>query len=244
VGANAAGPRAGRPAGASRVLAAGPNLPRVLLDSLEWLGHSGFRIRVGRAVVYIDPYRVADPAPPADLILITHGHYDHFSPRDLERLSTRETWLVGPAAVAERVNGQVHSIAPGEALDDELVRGVHVAAIAAYNTSKRDPEGNVFHPRDAGWVGYELNVRGERLYHSGDTDVIPEMDRVTGVDVALLPVSGVYVMTAQEAAEAARRIQPRVAVPMHWGEHIGTAADARAFADSAPVEARILEKVA
>ena len=221
-----------------------PNLLRVLLDSIEWLGHSGFRIRVGRAVVYIDPYRVPETTPPADLILITHGHYDHFSPRDVERLSTGRTWLVGPAAVAERVSGQVHSIAPGELLDDELVRGVHVAAIAAYNTSKRDAEGKAFHPRDAGWVGYELNVRGERLYHSGDTDVIPEMDSVTGVDVALLPVSGVYVMTPQEAAEAARRIQPLIAVPMHWGEHIGSAGDARSFAAKAPVEVRILDKVA
>ena len=81
--------------------------------------------------------------------------------------------------------------------------------MAAYNTSKRDREGRVFHPREAGWVGFDLNVRGERLYHSGDTDVIPEMDSVVGVDVALLPVSGTYVMTAEEAAEAARRIQPR-----------------------------------
>ena len=216
----------------------------MLLDALDWLGHSGFRIRAGKAHVYIDPYRVPEDSPPADLILITHGHYDHFSPQDVERLSTKRTWLVGPAAVAERVSGQVHSIAPGELLEDELVRGVHVAAVAAYNTSKRDADGKVFHPRDAGWVGYELNLWGERLYHSGDTDVIPEMDRLTGVDVALLPVSGIYVMTAQEAAEAARRIQPRVAVPMHWGEHIGTEADARAFADTAPVEVRILEKVA
>jgi L-ascorbate metabolism protein UlaG (beta-lactamase superfamily) len=216
----------------------------VLLDSIDWLGHSGFRIRVGRSVVYIDPYRVPAGSPPADLILITHGHYDHFSPRDVERLSTRETWLVGPAAVAERVSGQVHSIAPGELLDDEIVRGVHVAAVAAYNTSKRNAEGNVFHPREAGWVGYELNLRGQRLYHSGDTDVIPEMDGVTGVDVALLPVSGVYVMTPQEAAEAARRIQPRVAVPMHWGADIGTRQDALAFAEKAPVEVRILEKSA
>jgi L-ascorbate metabolism protein UlaG (beta-lactamase superfamily) len=216
----------------------------VLLDSIEWLGHSGFRVRVGRAVVYIDPYRVADDAPPADLILVTHGHYDHFSPQDVERLTTRATWLVGPAAVAERVSGQVHSIAPGEVLEEELVRGVHVAAIAAYNTSKRGPDGEPFHPRDAGWVGYEVNVRGERLYHSGDTDVIPEMDSVTGVDVALLPVSGTYVMTPQEAAEAARRIQPRVAVPMHWGEHLGTMDDARAFAERADVEVRIMEKVA
>ena len=216
----------------------------MLLDSIDWLGHSGFRIRVGRAVVYIDPYRVPEGSPPADLILVTHGHYDHFSPQDVERLSTRNTWLVGPAAVAERVSGQVHSIAPGELLDDELVRGVHVAAVAAYNTSKWNPEGKAFHPREAGWVGYELNLRGERLYHSGDTDVIPEMDSVTGVDVALLPVSGVYVMTPQEAAEAARRIQPRVAIPMHWGSHIGTEADARAFAEKAPVEVRILEQAA
>jgi L-ascorbate metabolism protein UlaG (beta-lactamase superfamily) len=215
----------------------------VLLDSLEWLGHSGFRLRIGGAVVYIDPYRVPEGAPPADLVLITHGHYDHFSPQDVERLSTASTRLVGPAAVAERVSGQVHSIAPGELLEDELVRGVYVAAVAAYNTSKRDGDGKVFHPRDAGWVGYDLNVRGERLYHSGDTDVIPEMDRVTGVDVALLPVSGVYVMTAQEAAEAARRIAPRVAVPMHWGEHIGSRSDALEFAEKAPVDVRILTKV-
>jgi L-ascorbate metabolism protein UlaG (beta-lactamase superfamily) len=216
----------------------------MLMDSLEWLGHSGFRLRVGRAVVYIDPYRVPPEAPRADLILVTHGHYDHFSPRDVERLSGRDTWLVAPPAVAERVSGQVHSIAPGEALDEELVRGLYVGAVAAYNTSKRDGDGRPFHPRDAGWVGYELNVRGERLYHSGDTDVIPEMDSVTGVDVALLPVSGVYVMTAHEAAEAARRIQPRVAVPMHWGEHIGTERDARTFAERAPVAVRIMEKAA
>ena len=75
--------------------------------------------------------------------------------------------------------------------------GVEVAAVAAYNTSKRDREGRLFHPREAGWVGFDLNVRGERLYHSGDTDVIPEMDDVVGVDVALLPVSGTYVMTAE-----------------------------------------------
>jgi L-ascorbate metabolism protein UlaG (beta-lactamase superfamily) len=215
----------------------------MLLDALEWLGHSGFRIRAPGGYVYIDPYRVGE-GPPADLILITHGHYDHFSPQDVERLSHEKTWLVGPPAVAERVGGRVISIAPGEELDRELVSGVRVAAVAAYNTSKRDQEGNLFHPREAGWVGYELNVRGERLYHSGDTDVIPEMDTVTGVDLALLPVSGVYVMTAEEAAEAARRIQPRVAVPMHWGEHLGSVQDARAFADRAPVDVRILERAA
>ena len=215
----------------------------MLLDALDWLGHAGFRIRTRGGVIYIDPYRLAADVPKADLTLVTHGHYDHFSPQDLERISHERTVLVAPPAVAERASGRVLSIAPGESLEDELVRGVAIRALPAYNTSKRNPEGNVFHPREAGGVGYELNVRGERLYHSGDTDVIPEMDGVTGVDVALLPVSGTYVMTADEAAEAARRIQPRVAVPMHWGEHIGTYADATAFAERAPVEVRIMEPV-
>ena len=210
----------------------------MLIDAVEWLGHSGFRISAGRGSIYIDPYRAAG-GPPADVILITHGHYDHFSPQDVERLTHDGTTVVAPAPVAERLSGQVHSIAPGEVL--ELGR-IDVRAVAAYNTSKRDAAGNPFHPREAGGVGYELRVGGERLYHSGDTDVIPEMDQVAGVDVALLAVSGVYVMTAGEAAEAARRIQPRVAVPMHWGEDIGTRADAEAFADMAPVEVRILDK--
>jgi L-ascorbate metabolism protein UlaG (beta-lactamase superfamily) len=213
----------------------------MLLDSVEWLGHSGFRIHAGSAVIYIDPYRVAG-GPKADVILVTHGHYDHFSPQDVERLSHDGTWLVAPPAVAERTAGRVVSIVPGEVLEPELARGVEIAAVAAYNTSKRDGSGRLFHPREAGCVGFDLNVRGERLYHSGDTDVIPEMDEVVGVDVALLPVSGVYVMTAGEAAEAARRIQPRVAVPMHWGEHIGTFEDAATFAERAPVEVRIMER--
>ena len=213
----------------------------MLLDSLEWLGHSGFRIRARSATIYIDPYRVPD-GPKADLILVTHGHYDHFSPQDVERLSHDGTWLVAPAPVAERAQGRVVSIAPGESLELEPIPGVDVAAVAAYNTSKRDTDGRLFHPREAGCVGFDVNVRGERLYHSGDTDVIPEMDSVVGVDVALLPVSGTYTMTAGEAAEAARRIQPQVAVPMHWGEHIGTRADAEAFAGKAPVEVRILAR--
>src|SRR5436190_16272425 len=214
----------------------------MLIEALDWLGHSGFRLRAGRSLVYIDPYRVSPDAPKADLILVTHGHYDHFSPQDIELLTQKGTVLVAPAAVAERVSGRVISIAPGEMLEEELVRGVAVAAIAAYNTSKRNDEGRPFHPREAGFVGYDLNVRGERLYHAGDTDVIPEMDTVMGVDVALLPVSGVYVMTAVEAVEAARRIAPRVAVPMHWGEHIGSYRDAEEFAQRAPVEVRIMDK--
>jgi L-ascorbate metabolism protein UlaG (beta-lactamase superfamily) len=216
----------------------------MLIEMVEWLGHSGFRVTVGRQRVYIDPYRVSPEAPKADLILITHGHYDHFSPQDVELLSRRDTDVIAPAAVAERLSGRVQSIAAGEEIEPESVRSVAVRALHAYNTSKRNSDGQVFHPRAAGGLGYDLNVRGERLYHAGDTDVIPEMDSVHGVDLALLPVSGTYVMTASEAAEAARRIQPRTAVPMHWGANVGTREDAEEFARRVPegVEVVIMEK--
>jgi len=212
----------------------------MLLEEVEWLGHSGFRIAVGRASIYIDPYRLPVDEPKADLVLITHQHYDHFSIQDLERLRKETTQVLAPPAVAERLDGNVHSLRPGDVFETDIY-GVDVRAVPAYNTAKRDGEGRPFHPREAGCLGFELNVRGERLYHAGDTDVIPEMDWVVGAEVALLPVSGVHVMTALEAAEAARRIQPTVAVPMHWGGHIGSEADAKAFADAAPVDVVIMQ---
>jgi L-ascorbate metabolism protein UlaG (beta-lactamase superfamily) len=218
---------------------AGRILTGMLLEELEWLGHSGFRIDVGKASIYIDPYRIAADEPKADLILISHQHYDHFSIQDIERLRKDTTQVLAPPAVAERLDGNVHSLRAGDVFETD-VYGVDVRAVPAYNTSKRDGEGRPFHPREAGCLGYELNVRGERLYHAGDTDVIPEMDWVVGAEVALLPVSGVHVMTALEAAEAARRIQPTVAVPMHWGGHIGSEEDAKAFADAAPVDVVIM----
>jgi L-ascorbate metabolism protein UlaG (beta-lactamase superfamily) len=212
----------------------------MLLEEVVWLGHSGFRIGVGRASIYIDPYRIPSDEPKADLILITHQHYDHFSIQDLERVRKADTSVIGPPAVAERLEGNVHSLSAGEVVETD-VYGVDVRAVPAYNTSKRDGEGRPFHPREAGCLGYEVNIRGERLYHAGDTDVIPEMDWVVGAEVALLPVSGVHVMTALEAAEAARRIQPTVAVPMHWGGHIGSEKDAQTFADAAPVDVVIMQ---
>ncbi len=168
--------------------------------------------------MYIDPYRVED-APPADLILITHDHFDHFSRDDVLRLAGRRTTAIGPATVMEQLRGRTVSVRPGETFEfDEL----EIEALPAYNTNKLDSSGKPFHSRDAGWLGFVLRDGPRRIYHSGDTDVIPEMDQAAGVDVALLPVSGTYVMSPLEAAEAARRIAPAVAVPMHWGTMIGT----------------------
>jgi L-ascorbate metabolism protein UlaG (beta-lactamase superfamily) len=209
-----------------------------LAGNIQWLGHAGFRMKLAGKTVYVDPYR-APPGPRAGLILITHGHFDHFSPEDLEQLCGDDTRIIAPAAVTERLKRNAVTIAQGETIE---LGGLDITAIAAYNTNKLDSEGKPFHPREAGWVGYVINAGGHKIYHSGDTDVIPEMDQAAGADVALLPVSGTYVMTAVEAAEAARRIDPDIAVPMHWGTIIGTRADAERFAELADVEVRIPDR--
>jgi L-ascorbate metabolism protein UlaG (beta-lactamase superfamily) len=206
-------------------------------ESVMWLGHAGFLLRLAGKSIYIDPYRAPD-GPAADIVLVTHDHFDHFSPEDIKRLAGERMHVIGPATVTEQIKGPAVSIAPGETVE---VDGIDVTAVAAYNTNKVNSEGRPFHPRDAGWVGYVLRAGGRRVYHSGDTDVIPEMDQAAGVDVALLPVSGTYVMTPVEAAEAARRIEPKLAVPMHWGTVIGSLEDAQEFERAAPVEVAILD---
>jgi L-ascorbate metabolism protein UlaG (beta-lactamase superfamily) len=216
------------------------SMPPVSIEQrIHWLGHAGFRLNLAGKTIYIDPYR-APRGPEADLILITHDHFDHFSPEDLEQLLGKGTRVIGPATVTEQLKGAVVTIAPGESVE---LLGIDITAVAAYNTNKLDSDGKPFHPRESGWVGYVVTGGGNRIYHSGDTDVIPELDQAGGADVALLPVSGTYVMTAVEAAEAARRIDPTLAIPMHWGTLIGSREDAEQFAELADVEVRIPERV-
>src|SRR3954463_2875221 len=124
-------------------------LTGMLLEEVDWLGPPGFRINVGHAAVYIDPSPIAADEPPADLVLITHQHYDHFSIQDLERLRKPDTRVIASAAVAERLEGNVQSVRPGDGVETD-VYGVDVRGVPAYNTSKRDGEGQPFHPREAG----------------------------------------------------------------------------------------------
>jgi L-ascorbate metabolism protein UlaG (beta-lactamase superfamily) len=194
------------------------------LKGLTWLGHASFRFERGGVVVYFDPWRIAGAPHDADLVLISHSHYDHLSPEDVAKVATARTTIVTVQDCVEKlrqaqVPGTIRVVKPGDRL--QLV-GANVEAVPAYNTNKE------FHKKESGWVGFILTLDGVRVYHAGDTDYIPEMSTFQA-EVALLPVSGVYVMTAEEAALAVKAIAPRVSVPMHYGSIVGTEADARRF---------------
>jgi L-ascorbate metabolism protein UlaG (beta-lactamase superfamily) len=207
------------------------------VSNIHWLGHDSFRIEAPECTIYIDPWKIQDGAP-ADLILITHEHHDHCSPNDVAKLRRDDTVIVTIKAAAARLKGDIRLIAPGSEL---VVKGIPIQAVPAYNVNKFRSPGVPFHPRDAGHVGFIITVQGQRIYHTGDTDLIPEMEGLD-VDIALLPVSGTYVMTAEEAVKAAAIIQPKVAIPMHIGEGIGALEDGARFADQAPVPVIVLPR--
>lgn len=200
-----------------------------MTEKISWLGHSSFKI-ADEKVIYIDPRKVGR-AEPADIILVTHSHYDHCSPQDVAKLQKEGTVIVTVADCAGEFRGDVRIVKPGDSLK---IDGVTIEAVPAYNTDKPS------HPKAAGWVGFIIEMGGSRIYHAGDTDLIPEMD-VIEADIALLPVGGTYTMTAEEAAQAAGRIKPQVAIPMHWGEIVGSRADAEKFKRLCSCEVRILE---
>ncbi|MFH0809699.1 MAG: MBL fold metallo-hydrolase [Pseudomonadota bacterium] len=203
-----------------------------VLSQIQWLGHDTFRIELGGDKrIYTDPYRIMG-GKPGTIVLITHSHFDHCSPDDVAMLQNAGTTIVATADCGAKLKGRVKTVKPGDHL---TVEGVDIEAVPAYNTNKS------FHPQASGWVGYVFNVGGVRVYLAGDTDSIPEMKNVH-CDIALLPVSGTYVMTAEEAAEAALVLKPKVAVPMHYGAVVGSEADARRFKEvlEGKVEVRIL----
>lgn len=197
---------------------------RDLIDKLHWLGHDSFRFD-GPPVIYFDPWKLDGQLPVADLVLVSHEHHDHCSPDDVQAIRGPDTVVVANAGSLEQLPG-ARVVRPGDRL---TVAGIEIEAVPAYNNNKYRAPGVFFHPQEAEHVGYIVTVEGVRLYHSGDTDHIPEMADFD-CDVALLPVSGIYVMTAEEAAGAARAIQPQIVVPMHYGAGIGTTGDGERFA--------------
>ena len=186
--------------------------------NLHWLGHDGFRLVGKNKTVVFDPFQVKDSTR-ADIVCITHEHFDHCSPEDVKKVQGAKTVIIAPKDCVAKLTGDVRTVAPGEKL---VADGVEIETIPACNTNKK------FHPRANGWVGYIVTLDGIRIYHAGDTDHIPEMKNLQ-VDIALLPVSGTYVMTAEEAAAAALEIKPKIAVPMHFGSIVGQVTDANRF---------------
>lgn len=208
---------------------------------ITWLGHDSFRITKGK-VIYIDPYQLSGSPPKADLVLITHDHFDHLSVDDLKKVAGPQTAVVAPPACQRQLKGlRVKEVRSIEAGHKTQIHGIDVEAIPAYNVNKFRSPGNLFHPKGTG-VGYVVTMGGKRIYHTGDSDPIPEMGTAKGVDVALVPVSGTYVMTAHEAIEAVKVIEPKVAIPMHFGAIVGSRGDAEAFKKGAPCRVEILDK--
>jgi len=199
-----------------------------IIKNIKWLGHDGFAIKSGRKLVVIDPYKI-DECEPADLILITHPHFDHLSLEDIQKIVKPSTIFVTDEESAKSLTGDIRIVKPGDKLK---VAGFVIEVVPAYNTNKE------FHPSKNNWLGFIINVGGTRIYHAGDTDLIPEMETFSA-DIALLPVSGTFVMTAKDAAEAAKRIKSKIAVPMHYGSVIGTEEDAVKFKDALKGECKV-----
>jgi L-ascorbate metabolism protein UlaG (beta-lactamase superfamily) len=193
----------------------------------HWLGHDGYRIIASGKTIYIDPYKLSKAQQgknDADIVLVTHNHFDHLSMDDLKQVVGKKTTIVAAKECAEQLKPlglEVKAVAPGDRL---TAQGVPVEAVESYNTNK------TFHPKGDKKVGYVLTLNNMRVYHAGDTDDIPEMGAVRP-DVALVPVSGTYVMTADEAAKAVNeRIKPKMlAIPMHYASIVGTEKDAVRF---------------
>jgi L-ascorbate metabolism protein UlaG (beta-lactamase superfamily) len=198
-----------------------------LLERLHWLGHASFRLD-GPPTIYFDPWKLKGRHwhPQADVVLISHEHFDHCSPKDVERISGPATVIIASTGAAKNLHGDVCALRPGE---QTSVGEVVIEAVLAYNVNKFRSPGEPFHPREAAHVGYVVDMEGVRLYFAGDTDHIPEMADLR-CDLALLPVGGTYTMDAEEAAQAAAAIGPQVVVPMHWGAGVvGTRSDAERF---------------
>lgn len=201
------------------------------MENIKWLSHASFKIN-GEKIVYVDPWKLDDKNEEADIILITHDHYDHCSLSDIEKVRGKGTTVVAPPDAAKKIAGDVREVKPG---DELTVKGIRIEVYPAYNLEKK------FHPRANGWVGYVIEINGKRIYHAGDTDLIPEMEGIKA-DVALLPVGGTYTMDAREAAEAANRIKPKLAVPMHFGTIVGSSQDAEEFKSLCQVPVEIWER--
>ena len=196
-----------------------------MTENIRVLTHSSIRIQSGDTVLYVDPYKVSGRPQDADYVFITHDHFDHFSPEDIEKVSCDKTVLVVPEKMRDKVlqeADETRGIIPVKPDSPYDINGFSFETVPAYNRLKP------FHPKTAGWVGYIFCLDGKRIYVAGDTDATPDAKKVR-CDVALVPVGGTYTMNASQAAELVNTIRPAAAIPTHYGSVVGTVSDAENF---------------
>ncbi len=198
---------------------------------IKWLGHASFRIAGQAGVLYIDPWKLQGEPHDADVVVVSHSHYDHCSAQDVDKVSTDGTTIIAPADTIGRL-GPAKAVAPGEAV---TAAGITVQAVAAYNVAKS------FHPKGNNWIGAVITIDAKRIYYAGDTDLIDEMGELGDVDLALLPVGGTYTLDGPQAAQACEKIGCKAAVPYHWGDIVGSPADAKDFVDAVKCRGHLLQ---
>ncbi len=208
-----------------------------MLENIELLNHNCIRFQKGN-MIYSDPFQLKDFPHDADLILITHSHYDHFSEEDIKKVKNESTIIVITEDLYDKTmelgfkEDQIVKIKPNEKYK---ILGIEIETIPAYNTKK------LFHPKENNWVGYRFKLENTIYYIAGDTDITEENKKII-CDVAFLPIGGTYTMNAREAAELANKIRPSIAVPVHYGSIVGTKQDAESFVQSLEegIEGKIL----
>ncbi len=197
-----------------------------MAENIRVFTQNSIRISSSSGAIYIDTFKMNEAPHDAAYILITHDHYDHFSPEDIEKVANENTILVVPEKMrskADKISGMVKRIETVSPGTKKEIDGLGIEAVPSYNILKP------FHPKSAGWVGYILNIDGERIYLAGDTDLTKEAKEVK-CDIALIPIGGTYTMDAKKAAELVNIIKPKTVIPTHYGSIVGTAKDADAFA--------------
>ena len=195
-----------------------------MLENVEVLYHSSIKIKDNK-IIYIDPFKIDKDYNDADIVFITHDHYDHYSEEDIDKVINENTTIIIPEELLTKILRKginKNAVITVESNKEYMVQGIKFETIPAYNTNK------TFHPKENGWVGYIIEIKGVRYYIAGDTDITEENRRVK-CDVAFVPVGGTYTMNYSEAAELVNIIKPKIAVPIHYGSIVGTKQDATNF---------------
>jgi len=214
----------------------------ILGVDILWLGHASFKIEKGQKI-FIDPFQLRVPEKDADLILITHDHFDHCSVDDIRKLVNQQAVIISAKMCRAKIDNFKSQVAkiiyfiPG---DKVKVNNASIEAVPAYNVNKFRAPGVVFHPKEMGYVGYVIEIDKIRIYHAGDTDLIPEMNNLGKIDIAMLPIGGTYTMNVEEALEAVKAIKPKYTIPMHYGSIVGSEKDAERFEQLASAYTKVI----